>query len=126
MLRVKLKYIDADNARRREISQRYRREIKHSAMRLPAVRGGEDSHVWHLFVVRVPDRAAFQQRLLDHGVHTAIHYPIAPHHQQAYAQLLGHLKLPLTEAIHREVVSLPISPVMTDEQVAHVVAVVNA
>jgi dTDP-4-amino-4,6-dideoxygalactose transaminase len=76
-------------------------------------------------VVRVPDRAAFQQRLLDRGVHTAIHYPIAPHHQQAYAQSLGHLQLPLTEALHREVVSLPVSPVMTDEQVGYVIAVVN-
>ncbi len=125
LLRVKLKYIDADNARRREISARYRREIKNPAVHLPSVRDGEDSHVWHLFVVRVPDRAAFQQRLLDRGVHTAIHYPIAPHHQQAYAKDLGHLKLPLTEALHREVVSLPVSPVMTDEQVGHVIAVVN-
>jgi dTDP-4-amino-4,6-dideoxygalactose transaminase len=76
-------------------------------------------------VVRVPDRAAFQQRLLDRGVHTAIHYPIAPHHQQAYAKELGHLRLPLSEALHREVVSLPVSPVMTDEQVGYVIAVVN-
>jgi dTDP-4-amino-4,6-dideoxygalactose transaminase len=123
---VKLKHIDADNDRRREIATRYRREIKNPAVLLPSVRAGEDSHVWHLFVVRVVDRAAFQQRLLDRGVHTAIHYPIAPHHQQAYAKELGHLKLPLTEAIHREVVSLPVSPVMTDEQVAHVIAAVNA
>jgi dTDP-4-amino-4,6-dideoxygalactose transaminase len=76
-------------------------------------------------VVRVPDRAAFQQRLLDRGVHTAIHYPIAPHHQQAYAKELGHLQLPLSETLHREVVSLPVSPVMTDEQVGYVIAVVN-
>jgi dTDP-4-amino-4,6-dideoxygalactose transaminase len=73
----------------------------------------------------VPDRAAFQQRLLDRGVHTAIHYPIAPHHQQAYAKDLGHLQLPLSEALHREVVSLPISPVMMEEQVTHVVSVMN-
>ena len=121
LLRVKLKHIDADNARRREIAARYLREIKHPDVRLPSVRSGEDSHVWHLFVVRVPDRAAFQQRLLEKGVHTFIHYPIPPHHQQAYAKELGHLKLPLTEAIHREVVSLPISPVMTDEQVGYVI-----
>jgi dTDP-4-amino-4,6-dideoxygalactose transaminase len=76
-------------------------------------------------VVRVPDRAAFQQRLLDRGVQTAIHYPIAPHHQQAYAKELGHLQLPLSEALHREVVSLPISPVMMEEQVTHVVSVMN-
>jgi dTDP-4-amino-4,6-dideoxygalactose transaminase len=125
LLRVKLKHIDADNARRREIAVRYRREIKHPDIRLPSVRAGEGSHVWHLFVVRVPDRVAFQQRLLEKGVHTFIHYPIPPHHQQAYAQSLGHLKFPLTEAIHREVVSLPISPVMTDEQVAHVIASVG-
>ena len=125
MLRVKLPHLDADNARRREIAARYRREIKNPAVRLPSARAGEDSHVWHLFVVRVGDRAAFQQRLLDQGVHTAIHYPIAPHQQQAYAQELGHLRLPLTEAIHREVVSLPLSPVLTDAQVAHVIQVVN-
>ena len=125
LLRVKLKYIDADNAGRREISQRYRREIKNPAVRLPSVRACEDSHVWHLFVVRVADRSAFQQRLLDRGVHTAIHYPIAPHHQPAYAKELGHLKFPLTEAIHREVVSLPISPAMTDAQVEHLIKVAN-
>lgn len=55
-------------------------------------------------------------------MHTAIHYPIAPHHQQAYAQSLGHLKLPLTEVLYREVVPLPVSPVMTDEQVSQVIA----
>ncbi len=125
LLRVKLKHIDADNSRRREIAQRYRREIKHPAVRLPSIRAGEDSHVWHLFVVRVADRTVFQQRLLDRGVHTAVHYPIAPHQQQAYAKELGHLKLPLTEAMHREVVSLPLSPVLTDEQVAYVIQAIN-
>ncbi len=125
-LRVKLRHLDADNARRREIAARYRREIAAPGVRLPAVRAGEESHVWHLFVVRVPDRAAFQQRLLARGVHTAIHYPIAPHQQRAYARELGHLRLPLTEALHREVVSSPISPVMTEEQVGAVVAAVGA
>ncbi len=125
LLRVKLRHIDADNARRREIALRYRREIKAPNVRLPSVRAVEDSHVWHLYVVRVPDRAAFQQRLLDRGVHTVIHYPIAPHQQQAYAKELSHLQFPLSEALHREVVSLPISPVMSDEQVGHVIQVVN-
>ena len=124
-LRVKLKYIDVDNVRRREIAARYRCEIKAPNVRLPSVRAAAEAHVWHLFVVRVPDRDAFQQRLLDQGVHTAIHYPVAPHQQPAYAKELGHLRLPLTEAIHREVVSLPISPVMTDTQVDHVIAVIN-
>jgi dTDP-4-amino-4,6-dideoxygalactose transaminase len=125
-LRVKLKCLDADNARRREITLRYRNEIKNPRVRLPSAQAGEDSHVWHLFVVRVTDRASFQQRLLDRGVHTAIHYPIAPHKQAAYARELGGLSFPLTEAMHREVVSLPISPVLSDEQVSRGVAIINS
>ena len=125
LLRVKLPHLDEENARRREISARYRRGIKNPAVRLPAVRGGEESHVWHLFVVRVPDRDVFMRRLLERGVQTSIHYPIAPHQQLAYAKELGHLSLPLSEAIHREVVSLPISPVLSDAQVDHVIQVVN-
>lgn len=125
-LRVKLPYIDEDNSRRRKIADRYRREIKALSVMLPFVRAGEASHVWHLFVIRVPDRAAFQQRLLARGVQTAIHYPIAPHQQQAYARELGWMSLPLTEAIHREVVSLPISPLMTEDQIVYTMEVVNA
>jgi len=124
-LRVKLKTIDADNAHRRAIALRYRREIKNPSVILPIVRGGEDSHVWHLFVVRVSDRAHFQKSLLDGGIHTSIHYPIPPHHQPAYAKELGHLNLPLTEQIHREVVSLPISPIMTSDQVSYVIQKIN-
>ena len=125
-LRVKLPHLDADNARRREIAHRYLAEISHPAVHLPAPPADPAAHVWHLFVVRVKDRATFQQRLLDQGVHTAIHYPIASHQQAAYAGELGHLKLPLTEALHREVVSLPISPVMSDEQVSRVIRTINS
>ena len=124
-LRVKLPHLDSDNAHRRVIALRYRNEIKNPAVRLPSVRADEDSHVWHLFVVRVADRAAFQQRLLDQGVHTAIHYPIAPHQQAAYAKELGHLRFPLTEAIHREVVSLPIGPTLEPEQLKIIIAALN-
>jgi dTDP-4-amino-4,6-dideoxygalactose transaminase len=124
-LRVKLPHLDADNARRREIAARYRGEIVHPGVRLPFVRAGEESHVWHLFVVRVHERAAFQRRLLDRGVNTAIHYPIAPHQQKAYVKSLGQLKLPLTETLHREVVSLPISSSLTDQQVEYVINQVN-
>ena len=125
-LRVKLRHMDADNGRRQAIARRYREEIKHPAIKLPAVRDGEASHVWHLFVVRVPNRDAFQKQLADQGVHTAVHYPIPPHRQEAYVKQLGHLQLPLTEAIHREVVSLPISPVMSDEAVSYVIDQLNA
>lgn len=125
-LRVKLPHLDADNARRRAIAARYRAEIRNPAVRLPSVRAGEGSHVWHLFVIRVAERDAVQQHLAAQGVQTMIHYPIPPHRQSAYARELGHLSLPLTEAIHREVLSLPISPVMTDAQVAGVIKAVNS
>ena len=124
-LRVKLKYIDADNSRRREIARRYRKEIKNPAIKLPGVRASEDSHVWHLFVVRVSNRDAFQKKLAEQGIQTAVHYPIPPHHQAAYAKELGHLRLPLTEAIHREVVSLPISPLLSENHFTHIVNAVN-
>jgi dTDP-4-amino-4,6-dideoxygalactose transaminase len=124
-LRVKLPHIDNDNLRRREIANRYRKEIKAHSVKLPSVRDCETSHVWHLFVVRVPERLAFQRRLLDRGIHTAVHYPLAPHQQEAYAKEFSNLRLPLTEAIHREVVSLPISPVMTEDQIDYTIATVN-
>ncbi len=124
-LRVKLPHLDADNARRREIAARYLGEIKHPSVRLPVVRAGEESHVWHLFVVRVPDREAFQKRLADQGVHTAVHYPIPPHQQACYARELGGLSLSLSESIHREVVSLPVSPTLTDVQVGQLVNIIN-
>ena len=124
-LRVKLPHLDADNAHRREIAHRYLAEISHPAVRLPAAPTDPAAHVWHLFVVRVPDREAFQQRLLAQGVHTAIHYPIAPHQQQAYAKELGHLKLPLTEALHREVVSLPIGPTLEPEHLNIIIGALN-
>ena len=121
LLRVKLKYIDADNARRqRDFAARYRREIKNPAVRLPAVRAGEDSHVWHLFVVRVagsrglPAAPARPRRAHRHPL---------PNRPAPSAGLRAVARpseaAALTEALHREVVSLPVSPVMTDEQVAH-------
>ena len=124
-LRVKLPYLDADNTRRRAIAARYLSEIKNPAIRLPAAPADADSHVWHLFVVRVPDREAFQARLASAGVQTQVHYPIPPHKQPAYAKEMGHLSLPLTEAIHREVVSLPIGPTLEPEHLNIIIGVLN-
>lgn len=124
-LRVKLPHLDAENARRRQIARIYRDGIKAPKVLLPQVRAGEASHVWHLFVVRVPDRDAFRERLLAAGVETSIHYPIPPHRQKAFASTLGSLSLPVTEAIHQEVVSLPMSPVLSDEEAAAVLLAVN-
>ncbi len=125
-LRVKLPHLDAENARRRQIARIYREGIRSATVQLPKVRAAEESHVWHLFVVRVPDRDAFRERLVAAGVETSIHYPIPPHRQKAFAFTLGTLSLPVTEAIHREVVSLPMSPVLSDEEAAAVVQAVNA
>ena len=84
----------------------------------------EEGHAWHLFVVRCEERERFQAYLKENGIETIIHYPIPPHKQEAYKEY-NHLSLPITEKIHREVLSLPISPVMSREQAQEVVRVVN-
>ncbi|MFM9167785.1 MAG: DegT/DnrJ/EryC1/StrS family aminotransferase [Verrucomicrobiota bacterium] len=125
-LRVKLPHLDSENARRRQIARIYREGIRSAKVKLPMVRAAEESHVWHLFVVRVADRDAFRERLLAAGVETSIHYPIPPHRQRAFAASLCGLSLPVTEAIHHEVVSLPMSPALTDEEAATVVRAVHS
>lgn len=123
-LSVKLPFLDTDNNRRREIAKYYRENIKHPRITLPQTYA-EDAHVWHLFVVRCDDRNALQKYLTDNRIQTIIHYPTAPHHQKCYAEY-SNLNLPITETIHREVISLPISPVLTDEEVKTVVDIINA
>jgi dTDP-4-amino-4,6-dideoxygalactose transaminase len=124
-LRVRLRHLDVENAHRQAAAQRYLAEIRNPRVGLPAIVAGAKGHVWHLFVVRVPDRESFVKHLAGQGVQTVVHYPIPPHRQECYPQL-HHLSLPITEAIHREVVSLPISPVISAEQVSVVVAAVNS
>lgn len=123
LLDVKLKYLDQDNARRREIAKYYCENIKNPAIILPQGYD-ENAHVWHVFVVRCSDREKLQKHLEDNGIQTNIHYPIAPHKQGAYKEFAS-INLPITEKIHREVISLPISPVLTDEEVEKVVEIVN-
>lgn len=122
-LNVKLPCLDADNQRRRQIAQRYRFAIDNPLIRLPECRD-DAAHVWHLFVIRTQSR----ERLIDYldaqGIQTMIHYPVPPHRQLAYAEY-GHLQLPLTEQLHREVLSLPISPVMSDSDVQSVADAIN-
>lgn len=124
ILDVKLLRLDADNARRREIAKYYKSAISNSSVTLPSTYD-ELAHVWHVFVVRVPDRKGFQAYLDSKGIQTNIHYPTPPHKQLAYAEL-KELSLPITEKIHEEVISLPISPVLTDVEVQSVVEAVNA
>lgn len=124
VLSVKLPRLDADNDRRRRIARRYLREINHPDVKLPEVHSWL-GHAFHLFVIRTSRRDELQAHLSAQGVQTLIHYPIPPHKQEAYREC-AHLSLPVTERLHREVLSLPISPVMTDEEVAHVIASVNS
>lgn len=124
MLRVKLRYLDADASRRRAIARAYREGITHPAIVLPHVTD-EKAHVWHLFVVRCAWRDALQRHLRALGIQSQVHYPVPPHHQAAYAELAG-LSLPLTERLHQDVLSLPMSPVLTDAQVAHVISACRA
>jgi dTDP-4-amino-4,6-dideoxygalactose transaminase len=124
-LRIKLRRLVADNEERRQVARRYHEGIRHPLIELPARPDDSARHVWHLFVVRTKRRDELQRHLDSHGVQTIIHYPIPPHQQKAYAGL-AHPSLPLTEAIHREVLSLPMSPVMTAAQIERVIEVVNA
>ena len=117
-LDIKLKYIDVENQRRREIAQYYLKNIKHPDIVLPLYNGqnpSAQSHVFHLFVIRTVYRKQLQTYLKENGIQTLIHYPIPPHKQLAYKEWNG-LKLPITEMIYNEVLSLPISPVMTNEE----------
>ena len=130
-LRVKLPHLDADNERRAEIAARYCREIMNPAVTLPVEDGrretgdGKRGNVWHVYPVRVERRDAFQAYLTEKGIQTVIHYPIPPHRQPAYVEWHD-LKLPITEKIHETIISLPISPVMTDDEAAEVIGAVNA
>ncbi len=123
ILDVKLTHLDEDNARRREIARYYRGHITNSKIILPHT-DDEGSHVWHVFVVRCADRDGLKAHLEANGIEPNIHYPTPPHRQDAYEEL-AHLSFPITEQIHREVLSLPISPVLTDEEVEKIVEVLN-
>lgn len=126
-LRVKLTYLDRDNQRRRQIAQAYHQGITHPAITLPALPSEPTAHVHHLFVVRTPQRDQLQRHLTEQGIQTQIHYPIPPHQQPAYQNngSLPHVKLPLTESLHKQVLSLPIGPTLSDPQIAHIIRAVN-
>ena len=123
VLDIKLKHLDEDNKRRREIAKFYRENIKNPNIILPQLKE-EENHVWHIFAVRVNDRDKLKKYLEDNGIETNIHYPTAPHKQECYKEL-EHLSFPVSEKIHKQVLSLPISPVLTRNEVMQVVEVIN-
>lgn len=135
ILRTKLPHLDADNQRRNEIAQYYCEKITHPDIILPVAKdffnppplGGNEggfSHVFHIFVIRHPRRDELQKYLADNGIQTLIHYPIPPHKQFAFKEW-NNFSFPITEKIHNEVLSLPISPVISDNEVKEIVRIIN-
>jgi dTDP-4-amino-4,6-dideoxygalactose transaminase len=125
VLCVKLAHLEEWNRRRASIAERYQTQLPEAVLVLPRVLVGATS-AWHLFVVRHPDRDRVRASLFAAGVDTLIHYPIPPHLQEAYEELgLGVGTFPISEGIHREVLSLPIGPHMSDAQVSAVIAAVT-
>ena len=122
-LNVKLKFIQKDILERRRIANYYLQHIKNTAIILPLMLN-EKGHVWHLFVIRTSKRDELQKYMNDNGIQTLIHYPIPPHKQKAYA-VFNHLSFPITEKIHEEFLSLPISGVMATEEIEKVVEALN-
>lgn len=129
-LDIKLKYLDAENQQRRKIADYYCTHIKSDKIILPVLPLSLNishyrEHVWHLFAIRASNRDRLQQYLAENGIQTLIHYPIPPHKQNAYIKW-NKMILPITEKIHREVLSLPISAVMEDKEATKITEVVNS
>ena len=127
MLNIKLKYLDQETAHRRNIAKLYLNEIQNPLIQLPYINmDAKDykQHVWHLFVIRTKQREKLQKHLLNHGVQTLIHYPIPPHKQYAYKQW-NSLNFPISEKMHEEVLSLPISSTITYDEAKKIVVELN-
>lgn len=124
LLRVKLKYLDDEIAKRREIANYYLANIKNENIILPTVREGSN-HVWHLFVIRTSKRDVLQQYLLDNSIQTLIHYPVPPHKQMAYKEWNACV-YPLSETIHNEVLSLPMGSHLKTLDIELIVRFINS
>jgi dTDP-4-amino-4,6-dideoxygalactose transaminase len=122
-LNLKLPNLNVDNDKRRAIAKRYLSEIKNGKIILPFW-DFSNNHVFHLFVIRTENRAALQEYLAQNDIQTVIHYPIPPHKQKAFSDW-NNLSFPITEKIHDEVLSLPISPVLADDEVGFVIEILN-
>ena len=123
ILDVKLKYLDADNDKRREVARYYIENIKHSDITLPII-SDWNAHVFHIFTIRTNRRDELQKYLTENGIQTLIHYPIPPHKQKCYSEW-NQLSFPITENIHNEILSLPISQVLSLSEVENVVDILN-
>lgn len=124
ILSIKLKGLDTESSRRREIAKHYSNGIKNPKIQLPIWDKTKENHVFHLYVIRCKKRDELKKYLLDNGIETVIHYPIPPHKQKAFKEW-NHLNFPITESIHDEVLSIPISSAMTEKDINKVVESVN-
>ena len=122
-LNVKLPNLDSESNKRRAIARRYLTEINNDKIKLPFWDYSEN-HVFHLFVIRTKNRDHLQDYLLENGIQTMIHYPIPPHKQKAFSDW-NNLSFPITEKIHKEVLSLPMCPVLTNVEVSFIVETLN-
>lgn len=122
-LNVKLKYINNDIEERRKVANYYLKHIKNDLITLPEVLK-QEGHVWHLFAIRIKERESIKDYLTRNGIQTLIHYPIPPHKQDSYKEF-NDLSFPITERIHNEILSLPLSAVMTEQEILKVVDVIN-
>ena len=123
-LNVKLPHLEQENIVRRRLAKLYLEHIKNPLITLPTIPRNEEECVWHVFTVRTENRQNFQQHLTNQGIQTIIHYPIPPHQQEAYREW-NELSYPISEQIHCEIISLPISPVQTEEETWKVIEAVN-
>ncbi len=124
VLNVKLKCLDEENIRRQEIAKMYCSGIKNPKIILPIYPKNNTEHVWHLFVIRTKNRDNLSEYLLKNNIQTLIHYPIPPHKQDCYPNF-NHLSFPISEQIHNEVLSLPMSQVLTNDEVKKVIKTLN-
>lgn len=122
-LNLKLPNLDSDNVKRRAIAKRYLSEIKNDKIVLPFW-DSSNNHVFHLFVIRTEHRSKLQEYLNQNNIETMIHYPIAPHKQKAFLNW-NDLSFPITEKIHEEGLSLPVSPVLTNTEVSVIIEILN-
>jgi dTDP-4-amino-4,6-dideoxygalactose transaminase len=120
---VKLKYLDEQTRYRRIVAEKYLKGISNPLIKLPACSNSEQ-HVWHLFVIRTAERNKLRDYLIRNEIQSLIHYPIPPHMQNAYKEFKN-LSMPLTKAMHNEVLSLPMSPTISMDQVDSVIEVLN-
>jgi dTDP-4-amino-4,6-dideoxygalactose transaminase len=123
LLSIKLKNLEKDNKHRQFIAQYYLENIVNENV-VTSPPNSVEGHVWHVFTVRVKNREKFQNYLTENGIQTVIHYPKAPHKQLCYNEL-SDLSLPITEQIHQEIISLPISPILTEIEMKYIVEIVN-